>query len=206
MSSKLGIRDDDDVVVAVDVVVSAPALMHSFFNKFSGCLHGNLEPPPAVAPPDAHIFDLRNALPPVSLPLKNSASQVQSFLFDYSESIDEAEDLLQDDDLLGSSDSQYPVSRKARKYMEKRNASFELQRAKRLQSFKKCKYLDSASKHPSDLSTEYSSEDEGELTPGFIDDTPYSDQENIDPNGEASEFMKTCLPLFAERELQKSQK
>ncbi len=41
----------------------AQSLMHVYFQQFTGCRHGNMVPAPQVAPPDAHIMDLRSAVP-----------------------------------------------------------------------------------------------------------------------------------------------
>jgi hypothetical protein len=51
----------------VDVpVIAAARQMNPYFNQFPGCRHSNLEPLPPQDAPDAHIMDLRNAIPPAT--------------------------------------------------------------------------------------------------------------------------------------------
>ena len=41
-----------------------PTVMNPYFDQFAGCRNCNLELPPPVAAPDAHIMDLRHDVPP----------------------------------------------------------------------------------------------------------------------------------------------
>lgn len=50
--------------IANEPAPAAPAPMHVYFKQFAGCQHGNMEPAPPAAPPDAPIMDLRLAVPP----------------------------------------------------------------------------------------------------------------------------------------------
>jgi hypothetical protein len=50
--------------IANEPAPAAPAPMHVYFKQFAGCQHGNMEPAPPAAPPDAPIMDCRLAVPP----------------------------------------------------------------------------------------------------------------------------------------------
>ena len=77
-------------VLAADVVAAGPLgarhAMHAYFAQFSGCRNSALEVVP-VAPCDADVLDLRNALPPIQWPpqfLDLEAVHVDAFLGDSS--------------------------------------------------------------------------------------------------------------------------
>ena len=113
----------------------------------------------------------------------------------------------------GSSDS-HPVSRKARKFLSmqavkatqnsismssKRSYStMDVRSYTTMESNlwlatpkKSCQYLDLVSKHPSDCSGNYSTDDSGVLTDGFIDD---EDKDNWHPTAQ-EDAMAKCLPI-----------
>lgn len=50
--------------IASEPAPAASSPMHVYFQQFAGCKHGNMEPAPPPAPPDAPIMDLRSAVPP----------------------------------------------------------------------------------------------------------------------------------------------